>query len=207
MLIVLFLKAVLLGLAIAAPVGPIGALCVNRALTRGFWVGVSGGLGTALADASYGFLAALGFAAFSAFLATISAPLALAGGAFLIFLGWREMRFKGDRPPAAEAGRDDLLRTVAITYGLTIANPATILSFVAIFAGFGLADAGSTGLPVAVGVLGVFSGSLLWWIFLSGLVAIIRHRLPARFAAWVARISGGILIGFGLVAISTAFPQ
>ncbi|PRX10367.1 UNVERIFIED_ORG: putative LysE/RhtB family amino acid efflux pump [Martelella mediterranea] len=204
MLIVLFLKAVLLGLAIAAPVGPIGALCINRALTRGFWVGVSGGLGTALADASYGALAALGFAAFSAVLAKISMPMAIGGGVFLIFLGWREMRQTGAKPAAETAGAGDLLKTTAMTYVLTIANPVTLLSFVAIFAGFGLADAGG-GIAPAIVVAGVFTGSLLWWIFLSGLVAAIRHRLPKEFARWVARISGGILIGFGMVAISSAF--
>nr|WP_272210774.1 LysE family transporter [Marinicella sp. W31]MDC2876689.1 LysE family transporter [Marinicella sp. W31] len=201
----LLAKSMLVGLAIAAPVGPIGALCINRSLTRGFWFGVSGGLGTALADASYGALAALGFAAFSAALATISMPLALFGGAFLIFLGWREMRKTGAQP-AVEPGRGDLMRTIATTYALTIANPATILSFVAIFAGFGLADT-SGKLALAVVVSGVFTGSLLWWIFLSGLVAIIRHKLPKEFARWVARISGGILIGFGLVAVSAAIPH
>ncbi|AMM84876.1 LysE family transporter [Martelella sp. AD-3] len=201
----LLAKSMLVGLAIAAPVGPIGALCINRSLTRGFWFGVSGGLGTALADATYGALAALGFAAFSAALATISTPLALFGGAFLIFLGWREMRQTGAKA-AAEPARGDLARTIATTYALTIANPATILSFVAIFAGFGLADAGG-GIAPAIVVAGVFAGSLLWWVFLSGLVAVIRHRLPKEFARWVARISGGILIGFGLVAISTAFPH
>ncbi|WP_319520387.1 LysE family transporter [uncultured Martelella sp.] len=204
MLIVLFLKAVLLGLAIAAPVGPIGALCINRALTRGFWVGVSGGLGTALADASYGALAALGFAAFSAVLAKISMPMAIGGGVFLIFLGWREMRQTGAKPAAETAGAGDLLKTTAMTYVLTIANPVTLLSFVAIFAGFGLSNAGG-GIAPAIVVAGVFTGSLLWWIFLSGLVAAIRHCLPKEFARWVARISGGILIGFGMVAISSAF--
>ncbi|QQM29015.1 LysE family transporter [Martelella lutilitoris] len=206
MIFALFFKSILVGLAIAAPVGPIGALCINRSLTRGFWAGVAGGLGTALADASYGAAAALGFAAFSAALATISTPLALFGGAFLIFLGWREMRKTGADPAPDKAGRGDLARTIATTYALTIANPATILSFVAIFAGFGLADAGG-GIAPAIVVAGVFAGSLLWWIFLSGLVAVIRHRLPREFARWVARISGGILIGFGLVAISTAFPH
>lgn len=200
----LLLKSVLVGIAIAAPVGPIGALCINRSLTYGFAAGVAGGLGTALADASYGALAALGFAAFSATLAHISTPLALFGGAFLIFLGWREMRKTGAEPAKEMDGRGNLFRTILTTYALTITNPATILSFAAIFAGFGLADT-SGNLALVLVVFGVFAGSLLWWTFLSGLVAVIRHRLPKAFARWVARVSGGILIGFGLVAVSTAF--
>lgn len=67
----LFAKSVLLGLAIAAPLGPIGALCINRTLERGFAAGVAGGLGTALADACYAALAAIGFAAFAGFLSGI----------------------------------------------------------------------------------------------------------------------------------------
>ncbi|WP_348641040.1 LysE family transporter [Martelella sp. HB161492] len=202
MLMPLLIKSLVIGLAIAAPLGPIGALCINRTLRRGFFAGFSGGFGTALADATYGALAAFGFSAFSSVLAVISMPLAVAGGAFLIFLGWRDMRRSGAEAAPETAG-NDLVKTFATTYLLTIANPATILSFAAIFAGFGLADVGR-GQAALVVVFGIFCGSLMWWLFLSGLVAIVRHRLPESFAHWVARVSGGILIGFGMVAVAAA---
>jgi len=197
----LFLESIVLGLAIAAPLGPIGTLCINRTLERGFWAGVAGGLGTALADAVYAGLAAAGFAAFSATLAMVDAPLKLAGGLFMIWLGWRGMT---PRPPAQAARVDtnDLLATVAVTFVLTLANPATIFSFAAIFAGLGLAGAADP-VSVAVVVGGVFVGSLGWWFALSGGVAAVHHRLPDAFARWVARISGGVLILFGLASLAS----
>lgn len=198
----LFLKSMVLGLAIAAPLGPIGALCINRTLERGFVAGAAGGLGTALADAVYATLAAVGFAAFSAGLAQIDMPLRLVGGAFMLWLGWKSFAPK----PASAAARvsaRDLLGTTAATFLLTITNPMTILSFAALFAGLGLASASglSGAWPV---VVGVFAGSMLWWCLLSGGVALVHHRLPAGFAIWVSRVSGGILIGFGLWAVASA---
>lgn len=195
----LFGKGILLGLAIAAPLGPIGALCISRTLERGFWAGVAGGLGTALADGAYALMAAAGFAAFAALLDRISVPLQLFGGVFLLWLGWKSFQPK---PPvaAAKVGARDLLSTTGATFLLTITNPATILSFAAIFAGLGLASQGD-GWSAALLVAGVFAGSMLWWIFLSGTVALLHHRLPERFALWVSRISGVVLIGFGVVAI------
>ena len=198
---VLFLKSIALGLAIAAPLGPIGVLCINRTLEKGFWAGMAGGLGTALADASYATLAAAGFAAFSAALQAIDMPLKLVGGLFMIYLGLRGLR----APPAKKAasvGARDLIGTVSATFFLTIANPATILSFAAIFAGLGLVN--TPGVAAAVTVVGgVFSGSLLWWLFLSGVVAGLHHRLPAGFTRATSILSGVVLIGFGLWAIGS----
>jgi putative LysE/RhtB family amino acid efflux pump len=201
--LLLFGKSAALGLAVAAPLGPIGLLCVNRTLARGFWAGLAGGLGTALADAVYGGLAAAGFAAFQAGLALIEAPLKLAGGAFLLWLGWRSFAPRGEASPAAaQIGAGDLAGAVAATFALTIANPATILSFAAMFAGLGLAaDTDVAGAALVVG--GVFAGSLAWWTLLAGGVSLARKRLPEGFAAWTARASGMVLIGFGLYALGS----
>ncbi len=194
-------KSLLVGVAIAAPLGPIGALCINRSLSGGFWAGLSGGLGTALADALYASLAAVGFAAFAATLALIDAPLKLLGGLFLLWLGWKAMRAA---PPdaAARVGARDLAGTVAATFFLTVTNPMTVLSFVAVFAGLGLAERPGTANVVSV-VAGVFLGSLLWWALLSGGVALVRRRLPDGFARWIARGSGVLLAAFGLLAIGS----
>ena len=201
MSLVLFAKSVVLGVAVAAPLGPIGALCINRTLDRGFMAGVAGGLGTALADATYAALAAGGFAAFATTLQLIQDPLALAGGLFLLWLGWKFLT-AGPAPKAATASTGDLAKTVSTTFVLTMANPATILSFAAIFAGLGLA-ANADARSLAIVVAGVFAGSMAWWIFLSGIVAGLRERLPAGFATWVGRVSGVLIIGFGLVSIGS----
>lgn len=200
--LLLFGKSLFLGLAIAAPLGPIGALCINRTLERGFVAGVAGGLGTALADGVYAALAAFGFAAFSSILSVIDTPLRLVGGAFMLWLGWKGLT---PSPPrmAAKISARDLIGTTAATFVLTITNPLTILSFAALFAGLGLASGSGTTSALLV-VSGVFAGSMLWWGILSGGVALARHRLPETFAAWVSRLSGVVLIAFGLWAIGSA---
>lgn len=199
----LFVKAVLMGLAVAAPLGPIGALCIQRTLERGFLAGIAGGLGTALADALYASFAAAGFATFAAVLTRISMPLGLIGGGFLLWLAWKgwprgTAAMKAATAPAARP----LLATTATTFALTMANPATILSFAAIFAGIGLADIASAASARLV-VTGVFAGSLLWWVFLAGTVAALHRHLPATFALWVARVSSLIMAAFGVWAITT----
>ncbi|WP_263625421.1 LysE family translocator [Stappia indica] len=198
----LFGKSLVLGLAIAAPLGPIGALCINRTLERGFWAGLSGGLGTALADAVYASFAAVGFAAFAAGLAIIDAPLRLIGGAFMIWLGVKALSISRVDAPAARVGARDLIGTVAATFFLTITNPMTILAFAAIFAGLGLAEAPGAAGAASV-VSGVFFGSLLWWGLLSGGVAIMRHRVSAGFARWSGIASSVVLIAFGVFAIGS----
>ncbi|SED18043.1 LysE family translocator [Rhodobacter sp. 24-YEA-8] len=198
----LFLKSLLLGVAIAAPLGPIGALCINRTLERGFTAGGAGGLGTALADAVYAALAAVGFAAFSHALGVIDTPLRIVGGAFMLWLGWKSLT---PMPPrrAAKVSARDLLGTTVATFMLTITNPMTILSFAAMFAGLGLAS-GAGAVEAVLVVCGVFIGSMLWWAVLSGGVALARHRLPETFAGWVSRISGAVLIVFGIWAVGSA---
>lgn len=194
-----FGKGLVLGVAIAAPLGPIGALCINRTLERGFWAGVAGGLGTAIADGIYAGLAAAGFTALGSILGWLELPLQLFGALFLIYLGLKGLR---PRVPVSAASTDarGLWATIAATFLLTIVNPATILSFAAIFAGLGLAS-GEGGWTGALLVAGVFSGSIAWWFFLSGTVTLLRSRLSEGFARGVARLSAVILIVFGLAAL------
>lgn len=197
----LFGKSVLMGLAIAAPLGPIGALCIQRTLARGFAAGLAGGLGTALADAAYASAAAAGFAAFAGLLERIATPLGLIGGAFLLWLAWRGWpRGTPELRAAAAPPARGLWATTATTFALTLTNPATILSFAAIFAGLGLAETASVPAALTV-VLGVFAGSMLWWAVLSGTVASLHHRLPPAFATWTARVSSAMMAAFGLWAL------
>lgn len=201
-MLVLFGTAMAMGLAIAAPLGPIGALCIERTLRGGFRAGMAGGLGTALADALFAALAAAGFASFAATVALIERPLGLIGGAFLIWLGIRALRPSPPQTAAAKAP-PGALSVMATTFGLTLANPATILSFAAIFAGLGLARTAGPAEAVAV-VTGIFTGSLLWWALLSGTVALLRHRLPPGFARGTALASGAVMLGFGIWALARA---
>jgi len=202
----LWLRGFVIGLAIAAPVGPIGVLCMRRTLLSGSLAGFVTGLGAAAADATYGALGAFG-TALAAALVDQQEWIATVGGIFLIWLGIGGMR----RPPAdleaapsARAGR--LIGFFGTTFLLTLANPATILSFAAIFAGLGL---GASDAPPGAAALrlvgGVFLGSAAWWLFLSGAVGLVRHRLGRGALVWINRLSGLVLLGFGVAAIGLAW--
>lgn len=198
----LFLKGLLLGLSIAAPVGPIGVLCIRRSLEAGFWPGVAGGLGTAVADAVYAAIAAFGLTAVSSLLIQAQGVLSVVGGIALIWLGWVAMSGKPAEPAADAPVTQALWPTFASTFFLTMANPATILTFAAIFAGLGLAAA-DTSAGAAVLVTGVFLGSLLWWAILSGAVTVLRQRISATVVMWINRASGVVLAAFGAALLVT----
>jgi threonine/homoserine/homoserine lactone efflux protein len=200
----LFVRGVVIGFAIAAPVGPIGLLCIQRTLNQGRIVGLVSGLGAATADAVYGFIAAFGLTLVSSFLVEQRVWLGLIGGLFLCFLGVRTFT----APPAqhaAQAGQGSLWNAYGSTFLLTLTNPMTILSFVAIFAGAGLANSAGGNAAAAVMVLGVFAGSATWWLLLSEIVSLLRDRFSATALIWVNRVAGAIIVGFGVYAlVSTA---
>lgn len=196
----LFVKAFVIGLSIAAPVGPIGVLCIRRTLVFGRRVGLASGLGAATADAFYGAVAAFGLTFLFRFFVQNARPLHLVGGAVLLFIGLRTMLARREAPgPASAAGRfGGLLPAYASTFLLTITNPMTIISFAAVFAV--IAPAGGLDYrSAAVTVAGVFTGSAAWWLILSiGVGAIRQAAGPQRtILAWVSRISGGVIAGFG----------
>ncbi|HLF02759.1 MAG TPA: LysE family transporter [Anaerolineales bacterium] len=203
-----FIKGLLLGFSIAAPVGPIGVLCIRRTLAEGRAAGFVSGLGAATADAAYGAIAGFGLTFISAFLLDQSLWLKLIGGGFLIYLGTRTFIV---RPVAQSQETSDsslrlpssnlrLLSAYLSTLGLTLTNPATILSFVAVFAGLGVGIAVDYS-GAAILVTGVFIGSALWWLTLSFGVGLLRGKFDAGAMRWVNRVSGTIITGFGIVAL------
>ena len=197
----LFLEGMIIGFAIAAPVGPIGVLCIRRTLAEGRTSGFVSGLGAATADAIYGFVAALGLTFVANFLVSGEMWLRLVGGAFLVFLGVRTFLARPVER-AASTGKNGLPGAYASTLFLTLTNPTTILSFAAIFAGLGAGDAGGDVLSAMVLVPGVFLGSAAWWFVLSGATGLFRTRLSVRGLRWVNRVSGSVIAAFGVLAIS-----
>lgn len=196
-----FIEGMVIGLAIAAPVGPIGVLCIRRTLAEGRLWGLVSGLGAATADAAYGAVAALGLTVVSGLLLGGEFWLRLVGGFFLLFLGARTFLSKPSESPASAGGRG-LLGAYASTLVLTLTNPTTILSFAAIFAGLGAGAADGDVLSAMTLVCGVFLGSALWWVFLSTATGLFRSRLSTRGLRWVNRVSGAIIAAFGMVALS-----
>lgn len=197
------LQGFLIGFAIAAPVGPIGVLCIRRTLVNGRLNGFLSGLGAASADMGYGAIAAFGLTALREFLTSQQFWLRLIGGLFLIALGVRAFLARPAENAASGANGGGLLGAYLSTLGLTLTNPATIISFAFIFAGLRLGP-GSGYLGAALLVAGVFLGSAAWWLTLSGLVGFFRSRFTPAWMRWVNRIAGVVLCGFGIAALALA---
>ena len=195
-----FARGLVIGFAIAAPVGAIGLLCIRRTLADGRLAGFVSGLGAASADAVYGAVAALGLTAVSSALVTHQNVVRLVGGLFLCYLGVRTAL--SPLPTNAVRGSAlGLAAAFASTFALTLTNPTTILSFAAVFAGLGLATTAADRMSAALMVGGVFLGSALWWLILSGAVGFFRRALTDDRMRWVNRLSGAVLVGFGLISL------
>jgi threonine/homoserine/homoserine lactone efflux protein len=194
----LLLEGALIGLLIAAPVGPIGVLCIKRSLAHGARAGFVTGLGAATADACYGAVAAFGLTVISDRVLQLQFAIQMLGIAFLLYLGVTIFREEPATEAKASITGSGLLLFYLTTVVLTLTNPTTIVSFVAIFAGVGVTTA-ATYSGAATIVLGVFLGSALWWVILSNGVGLLRSRADQRLLRWVNRISGAVILAFAVV--------
>jgi threonine/homoserine/homoserine lactone efflux protein len=201
-----FVKAVAMGFCIAAPVGAIGMLCIQRSLSRGFCSGFATGIGAACADAVYGLLGALGVAGIVAAWPMLTIFLKCAGGAFLVWMAWSIARDAPAAPAAVqETARSAVSRDFLTTFALTLSNPMTIFSFIAAFAALGAGGVGE--LAVAPMVMGVFVGSAVWWLFLSGVTAALRTKLPLAFTRGISMVSAVAIATFGVVQVVTGLGR
>jgi threonine/homoserine/homoserine lactone efflux protein len=194
----MFLQGLLLGFSIAAPVGPIGVLCIRRTLADGRLTGFLSGLGAASADMLYGAIAAFGLTAIMDLLVGFQFWLRAGGGLFLLYLGVRTFLAK-PAPTSALARSTGLFSAYASTFLLTVTNPMTVLAFLGMFSAILPADGASS--PLAL-VLGVFLGSALWWITLSGLVGLVREKFTPAWMQWVNRISGAVIVTFAVFTLA-----
>jgi threonine/homoserine/homoserine lactone efflux protein len=192
-----FLRGLVIGFSIAAPVGPIGVLCVRRSLNQGWATGLVTGLGAATADACYGLVAGFGLTLVSDFLVNQQTWLRLVGGGYLLFLGIKTILTKPTQETSNLQAKG-MISAYASTFFLTLTNPLTVFSFAAIFSGFGIISTNGNYLTASVLVLGVFSGSGLWWLILSGGTSICRTRINDKVHVWINRASGILITGFGV---------
>lgn len=196
----LFAQSCLIGLSIAAPVGPIGLLCIQRSLDDGWRVGLATGFGAAVADAFYGAIGAYGVHGLTQTIHTLRPVVGVCGGGLLLWLAWRTWRAPAALGASPGAMRLRAPAAFATTLLLTLSNPMTILAFAGIFASLGGMSAAGRASPGFM-VLGVFSGSALWWLLLSGGVSLARHRLPLAALRGMRRLSAMVLAGFGAWAL------
>jgi threonine/homoserine/homoserine lactone efflux protein len=201
--LIIFAQGVGVGVVVAAAVGPITLLCLRRTLIDGFAAGLASGLGVAAADAVFGAIAAFGLAFAAGAIEGGSRWLGLIAGVVLIGLGFTLYRAPA-RESRAAISAAGLVGAFASIFVLTLANPMTILSFAAIFAGLGLAET-QAGYPgAAVLVAGVFTGSIAFWLALIGAVGVIRDRITPTLLAGVNRATGVIVVLFGLAILIRA---
>ncbi len=195
-----FLRGLFIGLSIAAAVGPMSILCIQRTLQRGQRYGLISGLGIATADAVYGCIAAFGLTLITQFLVSQQFWIRLLGGLFLVYLGIRTVLSK-PATRAATAKASGYVSAYLSTLLLTLTNPTTILSFIAIFAGIGVGGASKSYSSATIVVLGVFVGSVLWWSILTSIVSFLRARFTNVWLLWINRVSGCVIALFGIVAL------
>ncbi|WP_261844820.1 LysE family translocator [Aliamphritea ceti] len=193
---VLLTKASVIGLSIAAPVGPIGLLCMQRTLISGAKTGLACGLGAATADAIYGAIGAFGLTAVTQIFTTAATPLALFGGLFLIWMGYQLLRTSANTKAASLQVGTSNIQAFISTMALTLANPMTILSFIAVFSALSGSMMLNTQSAMTM-VTGVFLGSAIWWLMLSTSVSIIRHKIHASTIELISKAAGVLLLGFG----------
>jgi threonine/homoserine/homoserine lactone efflux protein len=196
-------RGLVFGFSIAASVGPMWLLCARRTLAQGRLVGLLSGMGVATADAVYGAVAALGLTAITGLLLEHSFWLRVVGGLFLAWLGVQTIRTTPhERASQATTG---LLAAYLSTLGLTLTNPATILAFLAIFAGLGLAETGGSAGAALTLVLGVFVGSAVWWVLLTMILGRVRPLLSPPALRALNVTTGVLILAFGAWALLSAF--
>ena len=200
----LFWKGMLFGFTIAAPVGPIGLLCIRRSVAMGPRHGLITGLGAATADAFYGSLAAFGITFLTTALVAQQSWIRLFGGAFLGYLGLKIFLSKSDARESRQSPAT-LLSSYTSSLFLTITNPMTILSFAAAFAGLGLQVGGTNYAAASSIVAGVFAGSAAWWLILSSITGRFHQKISDRSMTWINRLSGVIICSFAAIALYSVY--
>ena len=198
----LTLRGFILGFTIAAAVGPISLLVIRRTLAEGRLYGLVSGLGVATADATYGAIAAFGLSAVTDVLVNARQVLGLVGGVFLLWLAWQTIRSTPTEAATVTARRGGYAGAYLSILGLTMANPMTILSFGALFAGLGVTS-GATG-DAALVVLGVLLGSTAWWVVLTTVIGTLRTRVTPVWIPRINLVSGFVIGAFAIAAIASS---
>jgi threonine/homoserine/homoserine lactone efflux protein len=203
MLISFLLKGLLVGIVIAVPVGPVGVLCIRRTILDGRLAGLFSGLGAATADSVFGIIAGYGLTVISDSLFYYQDFLRIGGAAFLLYVGITSLVSDPMARRRSDADPEGLLGDFVSTFVLTITNPVTILSFIAIFGAIGFTGEEATLVHATILVAGVWCGSFFWWISLISATGLLRLTFKRQHLVWISRGSGGILVFAGVLLIGS----
>lgn len=195
-----------IGILVAAPVGPVNVLCIQRAIERGFWGGVAAGIGAVLGDGLIALFAAMGVGAISGAVQDYRTAIQIVGGLALAVFGLKlyktRPRIEMLHPSHAEnASLKDFAWDIPQTFFLTITNPGAVLGLFAIFGGVSTFVEVKTYVDALTMVAAIMVGSLGWWVLLSNLIGRIRHRIDGARLGQINRVAGLLLIVFGGILI------
>jgi threonine/homoserine/homoserine lactone efflux protein len=200
-------SGIIIGLVVAAPIGPVNLICIRRTLAYGPMNGFFSGLGAALGDGTFAIVTAFGLTAISQLIEGYSTPLRLVGGLMLLGFGLHifnsDVAVLGDAEENRDEGAASLVRTIASTFALTITNPATLFGFTALFTGLGsLAGGEATFLDATLTVIGVIAGSTIWWFTVTTVVGIFHRHIDSRVMRNINHVFGIVVTGFGAVVLA-----
>jgi threonine/homoserine/homoserine lactone efflux protein len=201
----LFFKGLLIGFLIAAPVGPIGILCIRRTLSGRYLLGLATGLGAGVADTFYGAVAGFSLAAISDFIDTYNVFLRLFGGILLAWLGVYIYRAPPRYDDLGNGSKETLFHGFISAFFLTVSNPVTLLVFAAAFAAVGVSTANDSFVQSLTLVTGVFFGATAWWFSLTTGVHLMHHMLSDTQLLWINRVSGVLLVGFSIFMLLSLY--
>jgi putative LysE/RhtB family amino acid efflux pump len=207
-LLTIFFKGLAVGFVGAIPLGPLGIICVRRTLQSGFFAGVLGGLGTAIADALFGIISAFGLTVIAQFLKDMETPLRIVGGVFMLGMGWHVLVSKPKDYTLSDMSPSSLshMGNIVSNFFITLTNPLAIVFFTMAFASLGIAENQSF-LEGGVVVTGVFLGSMLSWIMLAGFISFKRSAKAPSNMIWMNRIAGTLLLLCGAWALAVLIPM
>ncbi|OIP80709.1 hypothetical protein AUK45_03205 [Candidatus Peregrinibacteria bacterium CG2_30_44_17] len=197
------IKGFIVGFSVAAPVGPIGLLCISRTIEKGRMAGFVTGMGAATADTIYGFIAGFGLTLITGLLTSYSSLIQLIGGGFMLYLGIKTMATK-TVIKKSDAIEGSLFRSYLEALLITVTSPMTIAIFTAVFASVGLSTTGGDYIDSSVLVIGVLLGSSTWWLLLSSVTAIFKSRIREKHLRLIDKGAGLLICGFGLVGAASA---
>lgn len=188
-------------MSVAVPIGPIGLLCIDRTINKHFWSGLYSGIGAATADALYGLVAALGITFISNLLITEETYFQFFGGILLLLIGLKSFRLRPRKPKTYEMTSKNHLKDFLSAFLLTLTNPGTVIFFMAVFSGMGLAHASGDVGYAAILVSGIFIGSVIWWLVLSGTASFLKPKINDKFLTGLNHLSSTAIILFGLIIL------
>lgn len=205
----IILQGIIVGIAVSAPLGPIGVLCIQRTLNKGYASGVVSGIGASTADIIYAIIAGFSITFISDFLIEQQNIIRIIGGIFLTFIGIKIYFSNPIKQIRAQRTQGNKFFSDFITsFLITISNPITILAFGLIFSSFNMIESNENSTNISILIASVFAGALIWWLLLITIISLFKSKIRLRNLFWINKVTGVLIVIFALlVIISVFFPE